>query len=181
MPHHLSKNMSRERDLSQSTAFRCRVRVIICFLLIGVLLQTGCREESAIGDIQQTGSLSLIRFEALEDGMTGVVYRTVNDFDKLVAQSDVPLLVAFYQSQDAVNSLIIPCLEQMADDYQGQAQIVWVDANIHQSIATSFSVDRCPHFTMVVNASLKQSMIGFDEQGCRLLRELINRYIPDQM
>lgn len=151
--------------------------VILAGLFFIVMIGTACQTQPVIGDLSTSGSLSLIRFEALDNGVTGVVYRTVNDFEKLVARSRVPVLVAFYQPQDEGNSLVIPCLEQMADDYQDRIQIVWINARVHKAIAASFSVEQYPHFTAVVDASLKQAVVGFDEQGCVRLRELVDRYV----
>jgi putative N-acetylmannosamine-6-phosphate epimerase len=145
--------------------------------IFGLLLFSGCAPGQAIGAINDRATVALIRYESQEGGVDGVVYREVNQLDTLLARSDVPVLVVFYDSMDPVNSLIIPMLEQMADDLQGRIQIVWIDAQAEQALAASFQVERLPQFTVVVEASLKRSLIGFDDEGQQRVRDLIASYL----
>ncbi|MDW7658731.1 MAG: thioredoxin domain-containing protein [Bacillota bacterium] len=150
--------------------------VALCLVLASLPL-AGCRDEPVVGEIDQSSTIALIRFEALEDDLSGVVYRRINNFNAFLGASKVPVLVAFYDRSDPLNTLVIPKLEQLADDYRDRLQIVWIDKEAQQQVAASFSVEQAPQFTMVVGAVLKRSLIGFDDQGSVRLDEMITPYL----
>ncbi len=157
-------------------------RQLQAFLLVLViasacLLPAGCAKAPVVGSINDQATVALIQFEAQEDGINGVVYRQINRFNAFLGQSDVPVLVVFYSALAPVNSMIIPCLEQMADDYQDQLQIVWIDANAESALSASFNVEKLPQFTVVVDGALKRSLIGFDDEGIVHLESLLDPYL----
>lgn len=155
-----------------------RTRHTACWLLILlIVLLSGCREIPIVGELDDNAPVALICFETLDDGVSGVVYRRVNRFEALIGGSEKPLLVAFYRHGDEINTRIIPVLEQMADDYRERLSIVWIDAAREENIALSFGVEGLPQFTMVEGASLKRSLVGYDEQGDEKLDALIQPYI----
>ena len=159
---------------------RCAGHILAVFVLsltLTLLPLAGCSEAPIVGAIDHNAPIALIRFEALEDGLSGVVYRRINNFSAFLGASKVPVLVAFYDRSDPVNALVIPRLEQLADDYRDRLQIVWIDIRAQEQIAASFSVEQAPHFTMVIGAVLKRSLIGFDDQGGLRLDELIKPYV----
>jgi thioredoxin 1 len=142
-----------------------------------VLGMAGCASQQPVGPINDRATVALLRFENVGDGISGIVYRQVDDFEAFLAQSQTPLLVVFYASRADVNTRIIPALEQMADDEQGRLQIVWIDANAESKLADSFSVEMLPQFTVVDGGALKRSMLGFDEDGVSKLRDLVEPYL----
>lgn len=154
-----------------------RLAALILALFLFGQIAGGCSEDPVIGPRDDLATVALIRYEDLGDGMTGVVYRRVNRFESLIASSQMPVLVVFYSSLAPINSLVIPRLEQMADDYRDRLQIVWIDAGAERQLAESFKVETLPQFTMVVGAVLKRSLIGFDDQGYVRLIELISPYL----
>ena len=155
-----------------------RTRHAACWLFILlVVLLSGCREIPVVGELDDNAPVALICFETLDDGVSGVVYRRVNRFEALIGGSDKPLLVAFYQLGDDVNTRVIPVLEQMADDYRDRLSSGWIDAAREDGIAQSFGVEQLPQFTMVEGASLKRSLVGYDEQGDEKLAALIQPYM----
>jgi hypothetical protein len=151
----------------------CLLSVMLCCLPLA-----GCKPEPAVGEINDEATVALIRLESQESGIIGVVYRQINRFESFLAESTVPVLVVFYDSMATVNIQVIPFLEQLADDDQGLLQIVWIDAGAEQALADSFNVEELPQFTVVVEASLKRSMIGFDDEGSVHVRELLTPYLP---
>lgn len=154
-------------------------RMMVIVILAFSLLPAGCSEQPAVGEINDQATVALIHYESIEDGISGVVYRKINRFSAFLAQSDVPVLVVFYSALSPVNSLVIPRLEQMADDYQDQLQIVWIDANAESALAESFSVEKLPQFTIVVDGSLKRSLIGYDNEGAAKLQALLDPYLVE--
>jgi thioredoxin 1 len=158
---------------------RLRFMAFLIMMAFGILF-AGCSEEPVIGPINDQATVVLMRFENQGDGISGVVYRQINRFDTFLAQSKMPVLVSFYASLDPMNTQIIPVLEQMADDYQNQLQIVWIDANAEEALAASFKVEKLPQFTVVVEGALKRSLVGFDSNGTARLDELVKPYLNNK-
>ena len=113
----------------------------------------------------------------IDDEFDGILYRQVNDFTRLMARSDVPLLVVFYDAMADINIQIIPDLEELAIVYHDRLQIVWIDVNQSPQLAEQFSVDIVPQFSIVDQAVLKRSLIGYSEMGRVELTELIEPYV----
>ncbi len=149
----------------------------LVILLASPVLAAGCGEKPVIGAVDDRATVALMRFEAQSEGISGVVYRQVNRLGAFLAQSTTPVLVVFYDSLSPVNSLIIPHLAQMADDRRDKLQIVWIDARKEESLADSFKVEELPQFTVVVGASLKRSLVGYDTEWQVRLDELLAPYL----
>jgi thioredoxin 1 len=149
-------------------------------VMVFPLALSGCAEEPAIGAVNYDASIALMRFENLDDGVSGVVYRQVNRFSAVLAESKTPVLVAFYSIYDETTNRIQPFLEQMADDYQGKLAIIWVDADAEKDLANSFQVDELPQLTVVVAGDLRRSMIGFGEDGENKIKELVMPYLAQE-
>jgi thioredoxin 1 len=151
--------------------------VLVLAALLFLLLLAGCSEEPAIGAVNYDASVALMRFENLDDGVSGVVYRQVNRFSAVLAESKTPVLVVFYSVYDETTARIQPFLEQMADDYQGKLAIIWIDADAEKDLANSFQVDELPQFTVVVEGALRRSLVGFGEDGENKIKELVLPYL----
>jgi thioredoxin-like negative regulator of GroEL len=154
-------------------------RILLVLLVISLVMTTGCTKKSAIGAINDRATLAVLQFEKIEEGVSGIVYREVNDFEALVGTTKTPLLLAFYNPMAEVNAQVIPQLEQMADDDQGKLTILWIDATSQLHLAESFGANNLPQFTVMVDATVKRSLVGFDSQGPEKLKQLVSPYLKD--
>lgn len=162
--------------MNRSNRMRRIIGLAACLAVV-MMWTPGCAPDPVVGDINDQASIALMSFETQEDGIAGVVYRDVLRLPALLAASKQPVLVAFYARQDLTNTQVIPLLEQMADDFRDQLQIVWIDAEAQADIAASFQVKSLPQFTVVQEAVLQRSMVGFDENGATRLAELLDPYL----
>ena len=151
--------------------------LILSLLVICLFLMAGCAQKSAIGAINDRATMAVLQFEKIEEGVSGVVYREVNNFETLVGTTKTPILLAFYNPLSEVNAQIIPQLEQMADDDQGKLTILWIDATSQTRLAESFGATNLPQFTVMVDATVKRSLVGFDSQGPEKLEQLVSPYL----
>lgn len=154
-------------------------KLILIILLLGSLIAviTACAEPPVIGPVDDSASIALISFEMLDDGYDGVVYRRVNRFNSLISRSVTPVLAVFYSPQAPINHLLMPVLEQMAQDYHGRLQIVWIDAESELGLAQAYDAEILPQFSILVRASLRRSLVGFDQEGAVRLRNLIEPFL----
>jgi thioredoxin 1 len=94
-----------------------------------------------------------------------------------MAEADVPLLLVFYEPMSELSTLFIPLLEEMAIEFDGRIEIILADIEKQSELADSFSVETLPQFSIVDEAVLKRSLIGFDDEAALKLRELVESYI----
>ena len=155
------------------------IKANLLIITLAALLFTfsGCSEKPAIGDESYNASVSLISYELIDGEFDGVIYREITDLSKLVARSDIPLLIAFYQQMNDINISVIPLLEEIAVLYDDRIHIVWVDVDREIDLAEQFSVRQTPQFTVVDQAVIKRSLIGISDQGRQELIELITQYV----
>ncbi len=152
-------------------------QLIILGLVLLLGLSSACSRKTVVGAVDYQASLALLSYETVADGLVGVVYRRIENLPALLAASEAPVLLAFYDSADQINVLFIPVLEQMAVDHLGQLQLILVDAGRETEIAGNFTVGQLPQFTIVQGAAIKKSLVGFSDQGLVLLEELIRPYL----
>jgi thioredoxin 1 len=146
-------------------------------MVVALFLTAGCAADPVVGPIDDTASVALITFEDQGDDMAGVVYRKVPRLAAFLAASEQPVLVVFYDRRDPANALMIPHLEQMADDDRGRLQIIWIDADAETDIARSFKVSQLPQFTVVEQGAIKRSLVGFADDGAAALDDLLSPYL----
>ncbi len=155
------------------------VILAVIVLVVSMSVLAGCAKKSAVGEINDQASMAVLQFEKIEDGVSGIVYREVNDFPALVAATKTPLLLAFYNPMSESNAQVMPQLEQMADDFQGRLTIVWIDATRQAKLAESFSATNLPQFTVMVDATVKRTLVGYDSQGPENLEQLVSAYLKN--
>jgi len=131
---------------------------------------TSCKSAPPIGDIVFDAPVVALRFEmGMDDGVEagGVVYRKVNDINKLIASEEL-LLIAFFDGK-ALSNAAIPLTEILCDNFSEDLQIVRV--NIGQSdddsqvdeVKSRFDITGYPYFVIIQKGSLKYSFSGFDK------------------
>lgn len=159
-------------------ALRASVLLMVILLLVAILaLASGCGSDPIVGPINDSATVALITFEDQGEGISGVVYREVPRLAAFLAASEQTVLVVFYDQSDPANALVIPRLEQMADDDRDRLQILWIDADAETDIARSFNVSRLPQFTVVQAGALKRSLVGYAEDGAAALADLLRPYL----
>jgi thiol-disulfide isomerase/thioredoxin len=167
----------KSKNCPTAAAFFVQLALLLAFLLLMTPILAACGEDPVIGGIDDTASVVLMRYESQEAGVEGVVYRKINRFSAFLGESKLPVLVVFYSSLAPVNSQVIPRLEQMADDYRSQLLIVWIDAGDEPALAEQFKAETLPQFTVVIEATSKRTLIGYDDEGAAKLAKLLEPYL----
>ncbi len=152
---------------------------VILALLTALLASTltACSSTSPIGERNNQATLALLRFEKIDAEFSGVVYREINDFAAFIGDAKTPVLVTFYNPLNPANAQIIPLLEELADDLQGQLAIIWIDATAQPYLAESLGAKTLPQFTILVNAEVQASLIGFGLTGAKELANLLSPFL----
>ena len=73
-----------------------------------------------------------------------VIELTDATFDKMVHDSDVPVLVDFYTPWCGPCKILAPIIEEIADEYVGKAKICKINAEDNHDSAKEFGISGVP-------------------------------------
>jgi len=89
-----------------------------------------------------------------------IAHATEADFDQLVLQSDVPVLVDFWAPWCGPCKMIAPFLDQLADEYAGKAKIVKVNVDNEQRLGMRYNARSIPMLLVFKGGQVHGTQIG---------------------
>ncbi len=82
------------------------------------------------------------------------------NFDKVVLQSDVPVLVDFTASWCGPCRMLAPIIEQLAADYAGRVTVCKVDVDDCPDLAQRYGVMSVPMLMLVKDGEVANKTVG---------------------
>lgn len=95
------------------------------------------------------------------------------NFDELVLQSDVPVLVDFTATWCGPCRQIAPLVDQLADEYQGKAKVTKLDIDESPGVASRYGIRGVPTLLMFKGGELVGQRVGAAPKSA--IAELINK------
>lgn len=92
-------------------------------------------------------------------GANLVVFTAAN-FDKLVLQSPIPVLVDFWAEWCGPCRMVAPLLEQIADTHPGKVLVGKVNVDTEQALAAKYGIQSIPAFFIFKNGEIAEQFIG---------------------
>lgn len=94
-----------------------------------------------------------------------VKHANEDNFDAIVIRSIKPSLVDFWAPWCGPCRSIGPLLEDLANDYDGKANVVKVNVDENPGLAQKYGVRSIPMLIVVENGSVKETMVGSRPKG----------------
>lgn len=85
---------------------------------------------------------------------------TDDNFDTLVNQGDVPVLVDFWAPWCGPCRMVGPILEEVAKEYEGRAKVVKVNVDEAQKVAQRMGIRSIPTIALFKNGEVKDAVLG---------------------
>ena len=97
---------------------------------------------------------------------------TQTDFNSLVLESDVPVLVDFYTSWCGPCRKLSPILEQLSEDMNGGVEVVKVNVGEDSLLAQKYNISAVPTLIVFLDGEEIKRMVGL--QTLEILEDLLN-------
>ena len=85
---------------------------------------------------------------------------TVENFNKEVLSSDVPVLVDFYADWCGPCRMMGPAVKKLAEEYEGRVKVGKVNVDREQELAMQFDVMSIPSFVIIKNGRVVDQALG---------------------
>ncbi len=85
---------------------------------------------------------------------------TKANFDSLVTESDVPVLVDFWAPWCGPCRMIGPVIEKLADDFAGKVNVYKVNVDDEQDLAERFRVMSIPTIYLFKDGEVAERLVG---------------------
>lgn len=92
--------------------------------------------------------------------MSEVLHINDADFETVVVQSDIPVLVDFWAPWCGPCKMIAPILDEIAPEFAGKVKIVKINVDDNQLVAGQFGVRSIPTLLLFKNGQLVATQVG---------------------
>ncbi|GAB4191721.1 MAG: thioredoxin [Wenzhouxiangellaceae bacterium] len=92
--------------------------------------------------------------------MAGISEVNAAEFEKLIGESDVPVLVDFWAPWCAPCRMLAPILEQVADENGDSLRVVKVNIDDEQAVARKFNIRSIPTMLVFKGGEVQDTMVG---------------------
>ena len=129
---------------------------IVMVMIVATFASASCSDRSTnnatdnfIGDYSYDAPIIAMVYEDLDDEGSGILYREVLDFDKLLEKTDKPILIYMYSSMHPDDTGTTASIEQMAEDYHYVILVISVDLFQASDVADRYEVAAVPEFIII--------------------------------
>ena len=132
------------------------VLAIVAVAVYALLAQNAPKDEATAG-------LESAVYEVVWNG-SDYEHVGIADFAAYMKETKEPILIDFWAEWCSPCRLSAPVIEEMAQTYDGKARIVKINTDYAGPIAQAFGVNGIPHFSIVKDSTVVDSLTGYSEE-----------------
>lgn len=103
------------------------------------------------------------------------VHVTDASFEKVVLQSEMPVIVDFWAPWCGPCRMVAPVLDKLAKEYEGKLLITKVNTDENPDWATKFGVQGIPTMLFVSGGKIAHRQVGALPEG--MLRDVVEQFL----
>ena len=92
--------------------------------------------------------------------MSEVLHINDADFESVVVNSDIPVLLDFWAPWCGPCKMIAPVLDELAPEFAGKVKIVKMDVDDNQATPAQFGVRSIPTLLLIKNGQVVVTQVG---------------------
>lgn len=83
------------------------------------------------------------------------------DFDQVVLQAKIPVLVEFWAAWCAPCRMVAPVVEELAEEYEGRVSVVKLEVDQNPKMASKYGIMSIPSLIIFKDGSPVSNLVGF--------------------
>lgn len=103
------------------------------------------------------------------------VHVTDASFEKVVLQSEIPVIVDFWAPWCGPCRMVAPILDKLAKEYEGKLLVAKVNTDENPDWATKFGVQGIPTMLFVSGGKIAHRQVGALPEG--MLRDVLKQFL----
>ncbi len=103
--------------------------------------------------------------------------RTVEDFEREVLQSEIPVLVDFWAPWCGPCRMLAPTIDELAQEYEGKVKVVKVNTDELPMVAMQYGIRGIPTVMLFVNGDVADVKVGLQPKA--VFESMIERVLGE--
>ncbi len=103
--------------------------------------------------------------------------RTVEEFEREVLQSEIPVLVDFWAPWCGPCRMLAPTIDELAQEYEGRVKVVKVNTDELPMVAMQYGIRGIPTVMLFVNGDVADVKVGLQPKA--VFESMIERVLGE--
>ncbi|SMO56828.1 thioredoxin [Balnearium lithotrophicum] len=103
--------------------------------------------------------------------------KTVDEFEREVLQSDIPVLVDFWAPWCGPCRMLAPTIEELSQEYEGKVKVVKVNTDELPMVAMQYGIRGIPTVILFVNGEPADVKVGLQPKA--VFENMIARFLGE--
>ncbi len=103
--------------------------------------------------------------------------KTVEEFEREVLQSDIPVLVDFWAPWCGPCRMLAPTIDELAQEYEGKVKVVKVNTDELPMVAMQYGIRGIPTVMLFVNGDVADVKVGLQPKA--VFENMIERVLGE--